>query len=297
MVLCHQKPDPLPSLPKIDMQQQPIVKYHQGKALLQEDAIAVEEPLEIQLISGVGKNRKRTALAITMRTPGADKELSLGFLYTEGLIPHRASVIDWQRPRRFGKTETDNIIEIHLDPALDIDLHSLERHFYTSSSCGVCGKASIDMVRQHIPFLLNDQRPLLAPESFYPMLQQLIRQQAHFSKTGGLHGVGLFDTKGNCTLCFEDVGRHNAMDKLIGAALLRDALPLEEQIVLVSGRASFELVQKALMAGIPVMAAVGAPSSLAIELADTHGMTLIGFLKEDSFNVYTGKQRFGQAVR
>ena len=278
--------------PYSNMQAHQIIKFDKHRAFAQDDAIAVEEPLEIQLVSGSGKDRKRSSLAITMRTPGADWELSMGFLFTEGIIPNRAAIIDWQYPNRLGKSAMNNVIEIHLDPALDIDLQRLERHFYTSSSCGVCGKTSIDMVTQHINFLLSSSSPKLNPDLFYSMPDQLRSKQAHFSQTGGIHGAGLFNHQGKCLLCFEDVGRHNAMDKLIGAALLQEELPLAEKIVLVSGRASFELVQKALMAGIPVMAAVGAPSSLAIELAKAHGMTLIGFLKAGSFNVYTGKQRF-----
>lgn len=274
------------------MQQYKIIKYRGEAHRIQEDQLSIEAPLEIQLLRGSGKMRRKSPLAITMRTPGQDWELSLGFLYTEGIISRRSEIIDWQRPQRLGKQAVDNVIELHLDPKLQIDLDRLDRHFYTSSSCGVCGKTSIDMVSQHISHLLPAGRPSLRAQLFYQMPDIMLRHQQNFHQTGGLHGVGLFDADGNCLLCYEDVGRHNAMDKLIGSALDQGLLPLSDHLVMVSGRASFELVQKALMAGVPVLGAVGAPSSLAVELADIHGMTLVGFVKKDSFNVYTGAERF-----
>jgi FdhD protein len=274
------------------MQSQRIVKYQREQRSIQEDHLSIEAPLEIQIVCGSGQQRHKRSLAVTMRTPGQDEALALGFLYTEGIVAHSEEVIARNRPQRLGKAQIENVLEVHLDPKLDIDLNQLNRHFYTNSSCGVCGKASIDMVSQHITHLLPRAQPALHPQLIYQMPRQMLEQQSNFHRTGGLHGVGLFDATGRCLFCYEDVGRHNAMDKLIGAAMDRNLLPLRNHIVMVSGRASFELVQKALMAGIPVLAAVGAPSSLAVELADTHGMTLIGFVKKDSFNVYSGGKRF-----
>lgn len=274
------------------MQSQRIIKYQRDQQSIQEDQLSIEAPLEIQIVSGSGPQRHKHSLAVTMRTPGQDAALALGFLYTEGIISRIEDVVSRKRPQRLGKIRIENVLEVHLDPALDIDLNQLNRHFYTSSSCGVCGKASIDMVSQHITHLLPRTQPTLHPQLIYQMPDHMLEYQRNFHRTGGLHGVGLFDAGGQCLFCYEDVGRHNAMDKLIGAALDQNLLPLKNHIVMVSGRASFELVQKALMAGIPVLAAVGAPSSLAVELANAHGMTLIGFVKRDSFNIYSGAERF-----
>lgn len=274
------------------MQTYQIIKYHNGEKQAHKDHLSIEAPLEIQLLSGSGKQRRKKPLAITMRTPGQDWELSLGFLYTEGIISNRADVVDWQRPQRLGKEEIENVIELHLHPKVGMDLDRLHRHFYTSSSCGICGKTSIELVSQHISHLLPHKQPPLHAELLYQLPGIMRQYQQEFQQTGGIHGVGLFDIQGNCLFCFEDVGRHNALDKLIGAAVDQGILPLDRHILLVSGRASFELVQKALMAGIPVMAAVGAPSSLAVDLAEVHGMTLIGFLKNQGFNIYAGAERF-----
>lgn len=274
------------------MESRSILRYEQQQATNQTDWLSVEAPLEIQLVSGRGKERRRSTLAITMRSPGHDDLLALGFLFTEGVLPDRATILECAQPQRLGKAPVENVIEVHLHPDLEVDLAQLNRHFYTSSSCGVCGKTSIDNVTRQITQLLPVASPRLRPELFYQLPEKLKARQPAFRQTGGQHAVALFNTAGDCLACFEDVGRHNAMDKLIGSALMQDLLPLHEHIVMVSGRASFELVQKALMAGVTALAAVGAPSSLAVELADAHGMTLVGFVREHSLNVYSGAQRF-----
>lgn len=257
-----------------------------------EDQVCMEEPLEINLILGQGADRHRRNLAVTMRTPGQDEQLALGFLFTEGIINGYSDVLEVKRISGQGfKDGPMNILEVHLAPSLELDLARLSRHFYTSSSCGVCGKGSIELVCQHISFLLRPGFPRIDRRTLFSLPEQLRSEQSIFSATGGIHAAALFRPDGQLLGISEDVGRHNALDKLIGEALSRGEIPLREHVVLVSGRASFELVQKCLMAGVPILAAVGAPSSLAIELADTYGMTLIGFLKKARGNVYCGAER------
>jgi FdhD protein len=250
------------------------------------DQLVVEEPLEIQIAFGAKEKRQRLAMAVTMRTPGQDRELALGFLYTEGIIGRLADVLD---VRWADNHENRLLVELH--PAFRFDPARVSRHFYTSSSCGVCGKASLDLVSATVCHLLKPGQPRVAPEGLYPLTEALRQQQRVFECTGGLHAAGLFDADGRLDLLREDVGRHNALDKIIGAALLQQRIPLKNQLLVLSGRIGFELVQKALMAGIPFLAAVGAPSSLAVQLAEEHGMTLVGFLRPHSFNIYCGAER------
>jgi FdhD protein len=247
------------------------------------DALAVEEPLEIRLrLTG----RAHKAISITMRTPGEDAELAAGFLFTEGIIssPDQITNIRHCGPGL-------NTIVVELTAGVSLDLKRLERHFYTSSSCGVCGKRSIEALNTGAKKLADPDRPAFDTEFINHLPEALRRGQATFDKTGGLHASALFNADGSLDIIREDVGRHNALDKVIGAKLLVGRLPLSESVLLVSGRVSFELVQKALMAGIPILAAVGAPSSLAVELAREFGMTLIGFARDDRFNVYCGGER------
>ena len=246
-----------------------------------DDVVAVEEPLEIRVLLD-GEEGLGRAISVTMRTPGNDTELALGFLHGEGLL------CDWRSVRRVRPAgPTGNVLRVELQPGVDLDLARLQRNFYTSSSCGVCGKASIEavtssvLVRRMEPDWTIDGRLLLG------LPARLREAQAAFSATGGLHAVGLFTREGDLVAAFEDVGRHNAMDKLVGSRLAADALPLANSIVLLSGRASFELVQKAGAAGVPLLAAIGAPSSLAIELAEQAGITLVAFLRDGAFNIYT----------
>ena len=255
------------------------------------DLLAVEEPLAIRLGYGPVSHRQQKQLSVTMRTPGHDFELVLGFLLAEGIIRHYSDIInikhcaDVEHPQ-----ERENTVRVELSPDLSIDWEKLQRYAYTSSSCGVCGKTSIQTINSAC-LLLPTDRFSVPPELIQAAPAQLRKAQVVFEHTGGLHAAGLFDEKGELLLWREDVGRHNALDKLIGAAFGQERLPLSRTFVLLSGRVSFELVQKALMAGVPVLAAIGAPSSLAVQLAATCGMTLLGFVRHQHFNIYTGSQR------
>jgi FdhD protein len=254
----------------------PIRKIGDASASSEQDLVAVEEPLEIRL---AGRN-----VAITMRTPGNDEELAAGFLCTEGILQNPSQITGISEPER-------NIVDVLLADETGVDFERLERHFYVSSSCGVCGKASIGALEATgCPALIRNL-PVIPSSVIHGLPGALRSHQAVFDRTGGLHAAALFDSSGQLLNLREDVGRHNAVDKLIGAAFLADSLPLNDHILLVSGRVSFELVQKALMGGIAVLAAVGAPSSLAIEVALRFGMTLAGFVREGRYNVYSGDWR------
>ncbi len=247
-----------------------------------QDFLAVEEPLEIRLVV----NDQLRSLSITMRTPGNDFDLAIGFLFTEAIIQSAAQI---KHIHLCGKQ--NNVVKITLASNVEIDFERLQRHFYTSSSCGVCGKTSIEALQATTCAALPKNKFQFASAIIHALPIQLRAAQSVFDSTGGLHAAALFDADGNCQILREDVGRHNAVDKLIGAQLQAEKIPLHEKLLLVSGRASFELVQKALMAGIPILAAVGAPSSLAVELAQQFGMTLIGFVRDERFNIYCGAQR------
>jgi FdhD protein len=255
------------------------------------DAIAVEEPLEIRLMrdglpeadenGGTGRS-----ISITMRTPGHDAELAAGFLYGEGMLREGRDIVD------IGHCgPTGNVIRVTARADLPLDLANLARNFYTTSSCGVCGKASIEAVtRTAGPRRISSD--LVVRESVLRALPDTLkRAQAGFAETGGMHAVGLFTAAGDLVASREDVGRHNAMDKLVGAGLRAGELPWSERVVLLSGRASFELLQKAMMAGAPVVAAIGAPSTLAVELAESAGITLVAFLRSGGCNVYCNPGR------
>ena len=258
----------------------------------QPDLLAVEEPLEIRLGFGPAADREQRSLAITMRTPGHDFELAAGFLLTESLVQTPDDIRQIQYCADVGRAEQrGNVVRVELAPHVAIDFERLARHFYTTSSCGVCGKTSIEAVQAAACLTLPPPRPLLTVEVLTQLPARLRTAQAVFEHTGGLHAAALFDAEGQLILLREDVGRHNALDKLIGAALYRGWLPLHQHVLLVSGRASFELVQKALTAGLPLLAAVGAPSSLAVQLAQDAGMTVVGFLRHDRANIYCGEAR------
>ena len=272
-----------------------ITRVRDGATATDNDTVAVEEPLEIRLGYESGGVRGEQSVAITMRTPGNDDELAAGFLFTEGILASRDSILDiWHRsPPVPGESELRNVIRIDLAPGVSVDMEQLERHFYMTSSCGVCGKASLDALRAQSRYTdaLNSTRFTIATNELLQVVTRLVDEQRVFGKTGGLHASGLFDATGTMKLVREDVGRHNAMDKLIGRLLLDGALPASDTGIIVSGRTSFELVQKAAMAGVPLIAAVGAPSSLAVEIAREFGMTLVGFLRDRRFNVYSGAER------
>lgn len=271
-------------------------KFRTGRSLgWVEDQLAIEEPLEIRLEYGPETDRQALSIAITMRTPGHDPLLALGFLLTEGVIQSCDQVLDAQGcgPRN-ETTQAQNIVKVLLKPGVDVDAKHLTRHVFTTSSCGICGKASLDAVRSvsHLSGLIAQQHSWLTRDCLQSLPERLRHMQQTFALTGGLHAAALFDADANAIAAYEDVGRHNAVDKLIGHLLRARQLPPEQHILLVSGRASFELVQKAAMAGIPCLAAIGAPSSLAVDLAEEFGMALVGFLKSDRLNLYTGAAHF-----
>ncbi len=242
-----------------------------------QDLLAVEEPLEIRI--------GETPVSITMRTPGHDFELAAGFLFTEGILASSRDIASIR------SAPTGNSVTVELTAGAGIDLNRLQRHFYTSSSCGVCGKTSIEAVEA----LPRSPLPLDSPEvpaaAIHRLTELLRAEQSLFDRTGGLHAAALFDRSAGMIALREDVGRHNAVDKLIGSQILLNREPLHDFLMLVSGRASFELVQKAVVAGIPILAAVGAPSSLAVQTALRFNMTLLGFVRDGRFNIYSGASR------
>ncbi len=250
------------------------------------DALAVEEPLEIRLGFADGGRRGHRAVAVTMRTPGHDAELAVGFLVTEGVVTAREQVVGVRPCGRAG-----NVVRVGLRPGVAVDFARLDRHSYTASSCGVCGKTSLEAVRVAAGDRPPAGRPVLDPAVVHGLPEALRAAQPVFGRTGGLHAAALFDPRGRLLCVREDVGRHNALDKLIGCQFLAGRTPLADAVLLVSGRASFELVQKAAVAGVPVLAAVGAPSSLAVDLARERGLTLLGFVRESRFTVYAGPER------
>ncbi len=276
---------------KIGIAKTEITKVTGTLASQSSDYLVVEEPLEIRL--GFAKNgaRHQKPISVTMRTPGHDEELALGFLFTEGIIKSIEQISTFSRPPVRWKEARENVLLVELHDDVAVDLGRLERNFYTSSSCGVCGKASIEAVRVQGQWEHTEPSPLLQAEILHTFPNALAQQQSIFDHTGGLHGAALFDASGQLLLSREDVGRHNALDKLIGLAMQQNLLPLNDKIVLVSGRAGFELVQKSALAGVAVLAAVGAPTSLSVALAEEAGMTLVGFLRNGQFNVYSCPER------
>ena len=253
------------------------------------DVLAVEEPLEIRI--GFNNNGKpnHQAISITMRTPGNDFELAAGFLFTEGILQTPKQISGIKYCGSENQKGFENTIRVDLAENVCIDFKRLERHFYTSSSCGVCGKSSIDALSTGVGPVKSSLQ--IKADVIHQLPDILRKAQSIFEITGGLHASALFSASGQPNLVREDVGRHNALDKIIGAKFLDNKIPLNDKVLLVSGRTSFELVQKALMAGIPILAAVGSPSSLAVELAKNFGLTLIGFVRNNRFNVYSGGER------
>lgn len=253
-----------------------------------EDKVAVEEPLEIQLAYSSPTGRMQKNIAVTMRTPGNDKELAAGFLFTEGVIKNN-EVIEEIKQSHADENQVLVILKENVQPVLA----NTARNFYSTSSCGVCGKASIEAIRIASPYGAVKDTITINSSLLYSLQDTVKKQQQVFEETGGIHASALFDVDGNFLMLREDVGRHNALDKIIGAVLMNNQLPLNNCILFLSGRASFELLQKAAMAGIRIVAAVGAPSSLAVEIAKEQNITLVGFLKSNRFNIYSGKERIG----
>ncbi len=256
-----------------------------------DDVVATEEPLEIRIRFGPEGDRKTRSLSVTMRTPGNDFELAAGFLISEGIISKPADIIGQTHvgPVPAGQPHA-NTVEIELNPSVQFELQKLQRHFYTTSSCGICGKASLDAIRaDHVSPLGSNAR--IAKRVIHSLPAALREHQSVFDQTGGLHAAGLATLDGKILASREDIGRHNAVDKLIGSQLLVGSFPLPNKVLILSGRASFELMQKSLLASIPIVVAVGAPSSLAVELANDFKLTLVGFTSAKRFNIYSGRSR------
>jgi FdhD protein len=259
-------------------------KYADGHFVEAMDALACEEPLEIRV--------RGRAVSVTMRTPGQDEELAAGFLLSEGIVRGREDILKII-PCELDRPEAENRIDVLLGPLVHVDFERLTRHLFSSSSCGLCGKATIESIRRTLPPIQSTAA--IGIETLLSLPQRMRSAQATFDRTGGLHAAALFDTRGHLLVLREDIGRHNAVDKVIGHALLAgEAEALKEAVLLVSGRAGFEIVQKAQAAGIPIVSAVSAPSSLAVDLAQSGGQTLVGFMRAGRMNVYTHPQRIAQ---
>src|SRR3954463_11824902 len=254
------------------------IRYEKGSVTTAPDDLAPEEPLEIRV--------RGRAVSVTMRTPGHDDELAAGFLLTEGVIRRREDVL---RVEPCGRNEEGNLLNVVLAPEVPVDFQRLTRHVFASSSCGLCGKATVESVRSQFPAITCDLA--IAPEIIGQLPEVMRAAQATFDRTGGLHAAALFDAAGRLVVLREDVGRHNAVDKVVGHCLRTDQFPPDRHVLLVSGRSSFEIMQKALAARVPVVAAVSAPSSLAASFAEGGGQTLVGFLREKRMNVYAHPER------
>lgn len=269
-----------------------VSRVQEGKISIAPDLLAVEEPLEIRIGYGPEHQRQEKSLSVTMRTPGHDLELALGFLLSERIIKSNGDVLSIRHCQQVKKEEEiGNVVRAELAYELPIELEKLQRHFYTTSSCGVCGKSSIEAVHLSACHYLPPDLAVFDMEMIHQLPGKLRKAQSVFEYTGGLHAAALFNNRGELLLMREDVGRHNALDKLIGAALQQGLLPLHDYLLQLSGRTSFELVQKAMIAGISLVSAVGAPSSLAVRLAESAGMTLLGFVRDQRYNIYSGNER------
>lgn len=268
-----------------------ITVYDAGKKSQRSDRVVTEEPLEIRLTGAT----ESTSVAITMRTPGSDFELATGFLFAEGVIRDRTDVvgISYCKDDDLPDEQLYNIVIVDLRPGVPVVMGTLERHFHVSSACGVCGKSSLEAISLRGVERVSEG-PIVPVRTITVLPDRLRGAQRLFESTGGLHAAGLFTPEGDVIAVREDVGRHNAVDKLVGWALLEGRLPLGESILMVSGRSSFEIMQKAAVAGIPVVCSVSAPSSLAVDLASEFGMTLVGFLRGERFNVYAGPERISE---
>jgi FdhD protein len=288
--------DPLESLPDEPVVRRPtsttrvrVVEIEAGARKSRDDRLATEEPMEIRVEEPGAEQR---SIAVTMRTPGHDFELAVGFLFTEGLISGQADVRSVRYcavPREEQHYNVVSVVAARPLPAVQS-----QRNFYATSSCGLCGKASLDAIETRCAPVADG--PVVDASLLVTLPEELRRAQSVFDRTGGLHAAALFDPAGKLLVAREDVGRHNAVDKVIGAELLAGRLPLSDRILLVSGRASFEIVQKAARAGVPIICAVSAPSSLAVDTARRFGMTLAGFLRDERFNVYAGPERIAGAT-
>lgn len=267
-------------------------KVRDDRSSRRRDTLAVEEPMEIRLDHVIDGERRERSLSVTMRTPGDDFQLAAGFLFTEGIVESSDDIEEITYCLGTEKAEQAyNVVSVRLADDVHFDAELLQRNFYTTSSCGVCGKTSLEAIETQRCPVLPQGHPVMELETVHALNAQLHSDQSVFRATGGLHAAGLFNPDGDLIGLQEDVGRHNAVDKVIGERLLDDELPLNDDLLMVSGRASFEIMQKALVAGIPMVAAVGAPSSLAVDLAREFGMTLLGFVRDGRYNIYAGGRR------
>jgi len=275
------------------LQKVEIIKVKNNESFTYTDNVSVEEPLEIRVSYGPQYQEIIKKISVTMRTPGNDTELAVGFLFTEGIIKGYQQVKNVSHSSAECFRNSQNIITVELAKDFIPQLMKVDRNFYTTSSCGVCGKGSIESIRVASAFSgLKKDKSTVTVKILYQLSAKLLSFQNNFDVTGGIHASGIFDLDGNLLAIREDVGRHNALDKLIGHALSKNLLPLKNKILLLSGRASFELIQKAAMAGISIVAAIGSPSSLAIDLAKEFDITLLGFLRDNRFNVYHSGSNF-----
>lgn len=267
-----------------------IVKVTNDFALSKLDLLAAEEPLEIRIGFGPHSMREQKSIAITMRTPGNDLELTVGFLFTEGIISKTSDLTHIDHCTDSQGERSENVVRAEIHPNVDFDWTSLQRNFYTSSSCGICGKASIESLQQICPLPIESEMKV-EPDVIHQLSLKMREKQSVFEHTGGLHAAALFTSRGELILMREDVGRHNALDKVIGAAVFKNLIPINDHVILLSGRCCYELIQKSVLAGLPIIAAVGAPSSLAVETARSFGQTLLGFVRNNSFNIYSHGER------
>jgi FdhD protein len=263
-----------------------IKKVEAARIIDTNDILAAEEPLEIRLVYGPTHNRRQQNISVTMRTPGQDKELAAGFLFTEGIITAQKDILDIV----LSEKENGCIATVQLHTMVTPRLDNTQRNFTTTAACGVCGKTDMTAIHTGIS-VSNDSKAVFSAALIYQLPARLRHEQAVFDTTGGLHAAALFDINGALLILREDIGRHNAVDKLIGAAMAQQLIPLHTHLLLLSGRAGFELIQKAAMAGIPVIAAIGAPSGMAVKMAKEWNITLVGFLREQRFNIYTAAER------
>jgi len=261
-----------------------IKKWEQDKWVEKSDFLAVEEPLEIRLQYFENGIIQSKSVSITMRTPNFDKELAIGFLFTESILTDLSQVDKIEQIN-------ENQISVYVKEGVGLSLNKLDRNFYTTSSCGVCGKSSLDAIKTVPPSVFSSKTISISKDKILSLKDKINQRQSNFSQTGGIHASALFNLEGNLISIFEDVGRHNALDKLIGHHFLKGNTDLSQNILLLSGRASFELIQKAVAAKIQIVCAIGAPSSLAVDLAKEFNVTLIGFLKNESFNIYSSPLR------
>ncbi|KIO51803.1 formate dehydrogenase accessory sulfurtransferase FdhD [Flavobacterium hibernum] len=269
-----------------------IRKVNGAESSFYSDILSIEEPLEIRISYGSEDKKTHKNISVTMRTPGNDFDLAIGFLFTEGIISSFQNIKKVYHSQKECLSQKKNVVQVDLVDNFVPHLQQSDRNFYTTSSCGVCGKSSIESIKTVSSFKhIENSKLSLSTDVLYQLPQKIKTAQSSFTLTGGIHASALFTIEGELVFLQEDVGRHNALDKLIGRALANNLLPLNSYILLLSGRASFELIQKAAMAGISIVVAIGAPSSLAVELAIEFDITLLGFLKEDRFNIYNSSNQ------